>query len=197
MGGREEKSVGAHQSVVSLEAALAWLPVASLVLADGSALAVNPAWTDLSGISEQDSLGHGWLDAIVPPERRALGTSLRVAAALGEAGTAECHVGTASAAGGTARWSWRPGPAGTLVVCVAATGGGQPALAVQRTRMTVDLASEVVHRLLGVGLLLQPASDDRDYPWAAKLQRAVDLVEDVIRDIRAVMFSGRDAPLEG
>jgi hypothetical protein len=188
LGGHEESRVGARQEAASLERALAWLPVASLLLsADGTALAVNPAWADLSRISEQDSLGYGWLDAVAQPERGALGASMRVAAALGEPGTAYCHIGTA-VGGRATRWWWRPGPAGGLVVCVAGTGDGQAAPITQRTGITDYLASAVVHRLFGVGLLLQSACNDNDHPSAAQLHHAVDLLDDVIRDIRDAVF---------
>ncbi len=197
VGGHEESRAGARQQVASLEAALAWFPVASLLLsADGTALAVNPAWAELTRVSEQDSLGYGWLDAVAPPERGALGASMRVAAALGESGTAYCHVG-AAVGGRPTRWWWRPGPAGGLVVCVAGSGDGQDALITQRTEITVDLASAVVHRLFSVGLLLQSACDDNGHPWAAQLQHAVDLLDDVIRDIRDMVFGEHHISLDG
>jgi diguanylate cyclase (GGDEF)-like protein len=102
-------------------AGIDWLPLATLILtADGLAIAVNGAWAALAHVSRGDSRGDGWLRALDPLDRQALRARLRLAAGMGEPGSADCRL----AATGGRRWShwwWRPGPDGRMVVCVAAT----------------------------------------------------------------------------
>ena len=74
-----------------LVAGIGWLPVASLVLAaDGSAVAVNDAWVILSRLGRDGWRGEGWLRAVEPVDRAAVRERLRLAAAGGEPGSADC-----------------------------------------------------------------------------------------------------------
>jgi len=165
---------------------LGWLPVASLVLgADGAATAVNPAWTAMSEIPVQDSLGHGWLHAVVPPERETFGARVRHAAASGVSGSAGCHLAGA-AAEQWSRWWWQPAPVGGLV-CVVVVDDGQAGIA-PGGGMTVDLASALVHRIFGISLALESVAGLADGPAAAWLQRAIGELDDLIRDIRSAVF---------
>jgi GGDEF domain-containing protein len=111
-------SPGDHPAWPELIAALDWLPQASLVLApDGTALAVSQAWTVLSGVAAQDSQADGWLGAVEPLDRGVLRARLRDAAGARQAGYADFRL-----AGRPSRWWWRPGPARSLIVCVADLG---------------------------------------------------------------------------
>lgn len=164
---------------------LDWLPVASLLLAaDCRATAVNSAWLVLSSMAEECSLGHGWLNAVAPPEREAFGERIRLAAALSKPGSDGCHLTTAE--GQWSRWWWQPAPSGGLV-CVAVIEDGQ-ALAAPEAGTITDLASAVVNRLFRTGLILQSAAGLSDGPAAVRLQRAVDELDELVRDIRDVVF---------
>jgi len=176
-----------------LAAWLGWLPVASLILgADGAATAVNSAWVAMAERPERDSLGHGWLGAVVPPEREIFGACMRRAAASGVAGRSGCHL--AGAVGRRwSRWWWQPAPFGGLV-CVAVVDDGQAGIA-PAGGITVDLASMLVHRMFGVGLALESVAGLADGPAAARLQRAINELDDLIRDIRAAVFQARQFPM--
>ena len=52
----------------------------------------------------------------------------------------------------------------------------------------VDVAALMVHRLFGIGLVLESASGLADGPVAARLQHAVDELNAVIRDVRTAAF---------
>ncbi len=45
------------------------LPVGVIVLNEGALVAANGEWSSMTGLSLQDSLGRGWMDAIHPSER--------------------------------------------------------------------------------------------------------------------------------
>jgi hypothetical protein len=73
-----------------LESWLGWLPIPVLVLAaDGSAIAANAAWATVAPVATG---GEGWLEAVEPAFRPALGARLRLAAAAGQPGSADCRV---------------------------------------------------------------------------------------------------------
>lgn len=168
---------------------LGWLPVASLILgADGAATVVNSAWAAMSQMPEQDSLGHGWLGAIVPVEREAFGRRVRRAAAAGEPGRAACHLAGPPGVRWS-RWWWRPAPVGGLV-CVAVIDES-PARTGQGSGMDIDLASAVVHRIFGIGLALESVAGLAGGPAAVRLERVIGDLDDLIRDIRATVFEAR------
>ncbi len=50
-------------------------------------------------------------------------------------------------------------------------------------------ASGLVHRLFGIGLLLESAAGLAGVPVRDRLQRAVDELDTVIRDIRTAVFA--------
>lgn len=135
---------GSPGALLELTAALNWLPVASLLLAeDGSALEVNDAWTVMSGVQAEWSLRYGWLDAVEPLDRAALRARLREAAATGQAGCAYFRL--ADTAGGQwARWCWRPGPAGRLVLCAVGLGKRTPEGDERRPAASDDAATAEV-----------------------------------------------------
>ncbi len=165
---------------------LDWLPVASLLLAaDCWATAVNSAWLALSSMAEEDSLGRGWLDAVAPPEREAFGKRIGLASARGEPGSDGCHLTAAD--GQWSRWWWRPAPSGGLV-CVAVMEESQSGV-LPGAAITSDFASAVVNRVFRVGLILQSAAGLADGSAAVRLQRAVDELDDLVRDIRDAVFN--------
>ncbi|HET9444272.1 MAG TPA: GGDEF domain-containing protein [Acidimicrobiales bacterium] len=97
---------------------LSVLPLAALAFdTDGSAVAVNEAWTEMSGLSAKRSSGDRWLRAVAPPEREVLRARLRRAVQRDEAGSVDCRL-SGRHGGRWSRWWWRPNPGG-LVVCVA------------------------------------------------------------------------------
>jgi PAS domain-containing protein len=106
-----------------LIAALDWSPLASLIVADdGTMLAANRAWTDLSGTASTTTAGAaGWLSAVESTDRAELRSRLQTAAAIGETGFTDVRLTGASRNRWT-RWWWRPAPGGYVVVCVAEFG---------------------------------------------------------------------------
>ncbi len=193
MGRHEGIRAGADQAITQPDPAafLGWLPVASLVLgADGSAKAVNSAWTALSEMPEHDSLGQGWLGAVVPAERDTFGARVRLAAARREAGQGGCHLGPA-AGGQWTRWWWQPALAEGLL-CVAVGEEGRDR-AGPGSVLDADIASAAIHRIFGVGLILQSAADLADRPVADRIWQAVDELDDLIGDIRDAVFRSRPA----
>lgn len=120
--GRLGRLPGSGMGWPDLAEALDWMPLPSLVLADdGTALAVSRAWSALSGLTVQESRGVGWIRAVEPPDRPALRARLRDAAAAGQAGRADVRL-AGQPNGRWARWWWRAGPSGRLIVCAAGLG---------------------------------------------------------------------------
>lgn len=192
-----------------LAAGLSRLPLAALVLApDGSALAVNEGWAELTGLSWPTSRGNGWLQGLEPRQRQPLRARLRAASAAGGHGCADCRLAERNE-GQWTRWWWRTRPAGGLLVCVAdisaadadrviipdppgddrpaadrAPGGG-PGGGPQDLDTRIGLASVLIHRIFGVGLTLESALGLVTGPAAVRVQHAVDALDALIRDIRS------------
>lgn len=57
----------------------------------------------------------------------------------------------------------------------------------------IDLATSVVHRIFGVGLTLHTASSVADQETKIHLQEAVDALDEVITDVRRVVFGALSA----
>ncbi len=194
------------------------LPLASLVLAaDGSAAAVNQQWVLLSAVPGEAARGYGWLGAVEPRDQMPLWRLLAGAVATGRPGSGEFRL-TGSGGGRRSLWWWRPGTSGQLLVCVAdldqhvsgnegqrphALAGPPIARACRPPRAVpslaardsaagqhdlVDVVALMVHRLFGIGLVLESASDLADGPVAAQLQHGVDELDAVIRDFRTAAF---------
>jgi diguanylate cyclase (GGDEF)-like protein len=53
------------------------LPVAVLAFVDGKLTQANPHWSDLTGLSEMDSLGDEWLSAVHVEDRESIGSDAR------------------------------------------------------------------------------------------------------------------------
>jgi hypothetical protein len=105
---------------------LGWVPLPALMLAaDGSAVAVNPAWAAVLPVAAD---GDGWIEAVERPFRPALWARLRLAVAAGEPGSADCRV-TGPDGGRWSRWWWHPVPPQNLVVCVGVIGDGRAGMA--------------------------------------------------------------------
>ncbi|NJO92226.1 MAG: PAS domain S-box protein [Chloroflexia bacterium] len=51
---------------------------------DGYTTYVNPRWTEISGLSFQDALGDGWLDAVHPDDRKLLANNWKEHSAKGQ-----------------------------------------------------------------------------------------------------------------
>jgi hypothetical protein len=192
-------------------AALSWLPVASLLLAeDGSAVAVNDAWTALSKLGPEESKGEGWLSAIEPLDRAALRARLRLAVTVGESGNADCRFAAADGPR-RSRWWWQPGPARELVVCVADIGGyvdrpdawwlpadaDPDAVASAHAGIGRDLATVVIHRIFGAALILESAATLTDRHAASRLQQAVAELDALIRDVRMAVIEPLTPPASG
>ncbi len=176
-----------------LAAVLDLLPVAALVLTTGgSALAVNEEWALLSEVPRWASLGEGWLVAVDPADREPLRRLLAGEVAAGKPGSTEFRL-TGSGGGRPSRWCWRPGTPGLLGVCVAGLDRpGPPARATPLAPAAGDPADAVpglVHRLFGIGLTLESAAGLAGGPVRLRLQRAVDELDAVIRDIRTAVFA--------
>ncbi|MBO0769865.1 MAG: hypothetical protein J2P35_00235 [Actinobacteria bacterium] len=202
--------MGEQPAEPDLAAGLNRLPLAALILApDGSAVAVNAAWAELSGLSGHDSRGEGWLRGLDRGQRQPLRARLRAASAAGEHGCADCQLAERSERQWT-RWWWRARPGGGLLVCVAGIStadadrmitpdppgdgraaadgppaNGQPPGTVPELDTRIELASVLIHRIFGVGLTLESALGLVTGPAAVRIQQAVDALDTLIRDIRS------------
>lgn len=171
-----------------LIAALEWLPVAALILADdGTVLAANQAWDALVGaspVSHSDQGRRGdWLSTLRPADAAALRARLQVAAADGGTGSADVRL-TGASRTRWSRWCWRAGPTGYLIVCAGESGGPSSVPACDATAIT-DTLGLVVHRLFGIGLGLQSVTSRADDVTAQRLQHILDDLDDLIRDVRS------------
>jgi PAS domain S-box-containing protein len=69
------------------------MPVATVIVSgDGRAIAVNPAWCELTGLSDQESRGDGWGRVLRLEDRHRLVGALGDLAASGGAASAECEL---------------------------------------------------------------------------------------------------------
>jgi hypothetical protein len=189
---------------------LGWLPIPVLVLAaDGSAIAANAAWATLSPVATD---GEGWLETVEPAFRPALGARLRLAAAAGQPGSADCRV-TGPGGGHWSRWWWQPIPPGGLVVCVAVMDDGRarvplparddppdpPAQAHPRaaphTGISADVAMAIIHRIFEAGLALESAAGLLDGPMVTLVLRALDDLDQLVHDIRNAVLNARTRPM--
>jgi PAS domain-containing protein len=178
--------------VLGFAAALDLLPLASLVLAaDGSALAVNREWALLFAAPGRASPGEGWLDVVEPEDREPLRRLLARAVAAGQPGSAVFRL-TGSGGGRLSGWWWRPLTSGQLVVCVAdldiVMTSARAASFGPTVAESAGVATALVHRMFGVGLLLESAAGLTDGPVRDRLLRAVGELDAVIRDIRIAVF---------
>lgn len=57
-----------------------------------------------------------------------------------------------------------------------------------------ELADTLVHRIFGVGLVLQSAASLADGPVAERLTRAVDELDAIIREVRSAAFREASQP---
>lgn len=188
---------------------LGWLPIPALILAsDGSTVAVNPAWATLW---PEAADGDRWLEAVQPPFRSALSARLRLAAATGEPGHADCQV-TGPHGSRWSRWWWHPAPPHSLVVCVAVLDDGPASAALPGRGDTPDLpaqghpvaapgisvsadhATAVIHRIFEAGLALESAASLLDGPLAALALHALDDLDQLVHHIRSAVLEQRTHP---
>lgn len=184
-----------------LAAVLSLLPVASLVLAaDGSAVMVNEEWTQLSAAHWRASSRQGWLGMVEPLDREPLWRLLTEAVAAGKQGSADFRLAR-SGGGQWSRWWWRSAAPGQLVVCVTDLDHQAPGKVPDGWMADdpdpdglIDVVTVLVHRLFGVGLVLESAAGLAHGPVVARLQDAVDELDAVIRDVRSAVFAPRFRP---
>ncbi len=185
---------------------LGWIPLPAVVLAgDGSAVAVNERWADLSPVPGD---GQGWLEAVEPAFRPALRATLLIAATTAHPGSADCPV-TGPRGGRRSRWWWQPIAPGDLVVCVAVIDGdpaerspmpgdARDPLAREQTRaappagISAELAMAAVHRIFQAGLALESAASLLPGGTATQILGAVDDLDRLVRDIRDAVLNPPD-----
>jgi hypothetical protein len=192
----DDRAPRRHRELI---AALEWLPVASLILADdGTVLAANQAWGTLVGTSSLTNSDQGrdsdWLRAVWKADADALRAKLQAVAADGGTGSADVRL-TGASRTRWSRWWWCAGPTGYLIVCASESvgpalvpgrraddGAGDPAAISD----TLDL---VVHRLFGIGLGLQSVTSHADDVTAQRLQHVLDDLDELICDVRSAAVS--------
>jgi len=186
---------------------LGWIPLPALILgADGSAVAVNPAWAVVLPAAAD---GDGWAEAVERPFRSALRARLRLAVAAGESGSADCRV-TGPDGGRWSRWWWHPAPPQNLVVCVDVLGDSRTGAAPSAPGDTADqparvrpgatpgmglspgLAMAVVNRIFEAGLALESAASLLEGPMATVILRTLDDLDQLVRQIRTAALEPRD-----
>jgi GGDEF domain-containing protein len=97
-------------------------PLGLLALAtDGSVVGANGAWTELSALTREDSMGDGWLGAVALEDRDGLRQRLHAAARAGASGTAGSAEWRLLGPRGRrwSRWWWGPARPQGLLACVA------------------------------------------------------------------------------
>jgi hypothetical protein len=158
----------------------------------------------LSGMARDDSRGEGWLQVVDPLDRQSLRIWLRRAAETGGAGGTSCRMADPEGRRWS-RWWWCPGPDSTLAVWVAGTGGNQVQISGQRrddghdppeadAEAGIELASMIIRRISSVGMTLASAACLIDGPAAARIQRALSELDDLIADVRTTAFDMISAP---
>ena len=171
-----------------LAAVLDVLPLAALILAEsGSALAVNEEWAWLSAVPRRASLGAGWLGAVAPADREPLRRLLAEAVVAGQRGSADVRL-AGSGGGRPSRWWWRPGGPGQLVVCVAGLDRDNRSAPAPLTPAE-DAVARLVHRMFGVGLVLESAAGLAGEPVRDRLRTAIGELDAIIRDTRTALFA--------
>jgi hypothetical protein len=58
----------------------------------------------------------------------------------------------------------------------------------------VELATTMIHRIFAAGAILESAANLADGPATARLQRAVDELDALVRDTRAAAFGRLTSP---
>jgi len=190
---------------------LGWIPLPALILAaDGSAVAVNPAWAT---VLPEAADGDGWIEVVERSFRSALRARLRLAVAAGEPGSACCRV-TGLDGGRWSRWWWHPAPPQNLIVCVGVLGDGRAGAALPApddtavepaqlrlgaaldVSLTPALATAVVNRIFQAGLALESAASLLDGPMATVILRALDDLDQLVRQIRSAALEPRGRPAD-
>ena len=197
-----------------------------VLAADGSVAAVNQEWALLSAVSVEATQGHGWLGAVEPRVREPLRRLLAGAVAAGKPGSGEFRLTGSGGGRRSLWWwrpgpsgqllvcvadldhhvSGDGGPWPHALAGPPIAGARRPALAVSSLAASdaaaagqddlMDVVDLMVHRMFGIGLVLEAASGLADGPVAARLQHAVDELDAVIRDVRTAAF-GSGTPGSG
>lgn len=190
---------------------LGWIPLPALILAgDGSAVAANEGWADLSQVP---AVGQAWLEAVEPAFRPDLRSMLHLAATAGTPGRTDCLV-TGPHGAQWSRWWWQPAAPGQLVVCVALIGsdpagsspvaddrsgppGAERRQAVLPAGTNVELAMVAVNRIFRAGLAIEAAASLLPGSSVTLVLRALDdlgQLADDIRDAALHPLGGREDP---
>lgn len=176
----DDRAPRRHRELI---AALDWLPVAALILADdGTVLAANQTWDDLVGTSSARNGDQGrsgdWLSAVWPADAGALRPRLQAAAADGGTGSADIRL-TGASRTRWSRWWWRAGPTGYLIVCAGESCGPAPAPggpAIQRTAATAEEAGREAPGQVSTAPRLALAGSGREPGDAAAIADALSVV---------------------
>jgi hypothetical protein len=189
-----------------------------VLAADASVAAVNQEWALLSAVPGEAAQGDGWLGAVESRDREPLRRLLAGAVAAGEPGSGEFRLTGSGGGRRSLWWwrpgpsgqllvcvadldqhvSGDEGPWPRALTGPPIARARRPAQAVSSLAASdsaaagrgdlMDVVTLVVHRLFGIGLVLESASGLADGPAAARLQHAVDELDAVIRDVRTAAF---------
>ncbi len=189
-----------------------------VLAADGSAVAVNQQWVLLSAVPGEAARGYGWLGAVESRDRGPLWRLLAGAVGAGKPGSGKFRLAGSGGGRRSLWWwrpgpsgqllvcvadldqhvtgdggPWPHAPAGPPIARARHPAQAVPSLAASDSAAAgqgdlMDVVALVVHRLFGIGLVLESASGLSHGPVAARLQHAVDELNAVIRDVRTAAF---------
>lgn len=189
-----------------------------VLAADGSAVAVNQQWALLSAVPGEAARGYGWLGAVEPRDQEPLWHLLAGAVAVGKPGSGKFRLAGSGGGRRSLWWwrpgpsgqllvcvadldkhmsggggPWPHGPAGRPIARARRPAQAVPSLAASDWAAAgpddlMDVFALVVHRLFGIGLVLESVSGMADGPVAARLQHAVEELDAVIRYVRTAAF---------
>ncbi len=189
-----------------------------VLAADGSAAAVNQQWVLLSEVPREAARGYGWLGAVERRDREPLWRVLAGAVAAGKPGSGKFRLAGSGGGRQSLWWwrpdpsgqllvcvadldqhgsgdggPWPRPLAGPRIARVRRPARAVPPLAAPDSAAAgqdnlADVVAVMVHRLFGIGLVIESASGLADGPVAARLQHAVDELDAVIRAVRTAAF---------
>lgn len=169
---------------------------------DGRVVAINQAWTEMSGLTGPESMGDGFLTALDPAERPALQDEIR-RAALGDEPVFGDHYLVGSSRRWTRWWLRRQmgahGPQVVMAVGDISAQGAAHAEPDTPAGLPIEVADSLILRLNAIAYTLAASARMIDQQAAARIGQAIADLDRVIDDLRTSQVQpgpGRPRPAE-